>query len=46
MILLFVQNVIIGLIKVTTYLLGQQLQRLQEDFLKDGGLRERMTVLD
>lgn len=36
-------NVLIGLIKVTTYLLDQQLKWLQEDFLKEGGLRERMT---
>ena len=36
-------NVIVGLIKVTCYLLDQQIQRLEQDFLKDGGLRERMT---
>jgi four helix bundle suffix protein len=36
-------NVIIGLIKVTCYLLDQQLRRLERDFLKEGGLRERMT---
>lgn len=36
-------NVIIGLIKVTTYLLYQQILRLEQDFLKDGGLKERMT---
>lgn len=36
-------NVIAGLIKVTTYLLDQQLRRLEQDFLKEGGLRERMT---
>ena len=36
-------NVIIGLIKVTCYLLDQQLRRLEQDFLKEGGLRERMT---
>lgn len=35
-------NIIIGLIKVTTYLLYQQIQRLESDFLKEGGLRERM----
>ena len=34
---------IIGLIKVDTYLLDRQLRRLEEDFLKNGGLRERMT---
>ena len=35
-------NVIIGLIKVTCYLLDRQLRRLEQDFLNDGGLRERM----
>ena len=36
-------NVMIGLIKVTSYLLDRQLRKLEEDFLKEGGLRERMT---
>jgi four helix bundle suffix protein len=36
-------NVIIGLIKVTCFLLDRQIQRLEQDFLKEGGLRERMT---
>lgn len=36
-------NVIIGLIKVTSYLLDQQLKRLEKDFVEQGGLRERMT---
>jgi four helix bundle suffix protein len=36
-------NVIAGLIKVTCYLLDRQLRRLEQDFLKEGGLRERMT---
>lgn len=36
-------NVIIGLIKLTCYLLDRQLKRLEQDFLKEGGLRERMT---
>jgi four helix bundle suffix protein len=36
-------NVLIGLIKLTNYLLDQQLQRLEQDFLHEGGLRERMT---
>jgi four helix bundle suffix protein len=36
-------NVIIGLIKVTSYLLHRQIIRLEEEFLKNGGLRERMT---
>jgi four helix bundle suffix protein len=31
------------LIKVTCYLLDHQLKRLEQDFLKEGGLRERMT---
>jgi four helix bundle suffix protein len=26
-----------------TYLLDQQIRRLEQDFLKEGGLRERMT---
>jgi four helix bundle suffix protein len=29
--------------KLTNYLLDQQLRRLEQDFLKEGGLRERMT---
>lgn len=32
-------NVIVGLIKLTHYLLERQLQRLARDFLKEGGLR-------
>lgn len=36
-------NVIIGLIRVTSYLLGRQLRSLEQAFLKEGGLRERMT---
>jgi four helix bundle suffix protein len=36
-------NVIVGLIKVTNYLLDHQLRRLEQDFLNEGGLRERMT---
>jgi four helix bundle suffix protein len=36
-------NVIIGLIKVAAYLLDKQICRLQEDFIKEGGLRERMS---
>lgn len=36
-------NVMIGLIKVAIYLLGKQIQTLEADFLKNGGLRERMT---
>ncbi len=36
-------NVIICLIHQTNYLLDQQIRRLESDFLKEGGLRERMT---
>jgi four helix bundle suffix protein len=35
-------NVMIGLVKVTNYLLDQQLRRLESAFVQDGGLRERM----
>ena len=38
-------SVIIGLIKVTNYLLDRQIRRLEKDFLKEGGLRERMTAV-
>jgi four helix bundle suffix protein len=36
-------NAIAGVIKVTCYLLDRQIERLEQDFLKEGGLRERMT---
>lgn len=36
-------NVILGLIRVTNYLLDRQLGTLEQAFLADGGLRERMT---
>ena len=36
-------NVIIGLIKVTCFLLDRQLRALEAAFLAQGGLRERMT---
>lgn len=36
-------NVIVGLIRVTNYLLDRQIQRLETDFVEQGGLRERMT---
>lgn len=36
-------NAIIGMIKVTNYLLDQQIRQLEQAFLKEGGLRERMT---
>jgi len=38
-----VANIAICLIYQTNYLIDQQLRRLERDFLKDGGLRERMT---
>ena len=38
-----VANIAICLIHQANYLLDQQLKRLELDFLKDGGLRERMT---
>ena len=38
-----VANIIICLIHQANYLLDQQLRRLEQDFLKEGGLRERMT---
>src|SRR5262249_4508790 len=36
-------NVMIGLIKLTSYLLDQQIRHLEAAFLREGGLRERMT---
>jgi four helix bundle suffix protein len=36
-------NAILGLIKITTYLLDQQLRHLEKAFVEEGGLRERMT---
>ena len=36
-------NVIIGLIKITNYLLDQQIRKLEQAFLQEGGLRERMS---
>ncbi len=36
-------NVLIGLIKLTNYLLDQQLRQIEQAFLQEGGLRERMT---
>jgi len=38
-----VANILICLIHQTNYLLDQQLRRLEQDFLREGGLRERMT---
>jgi four helix bundle suffix protein len=37
-----VANIAICLIHQTNYLLDQQLRRLERDFVKEGGLRERM----
>jgi len=37
-------NVMIGLIKVTGYLLSRQLKTLETAFINEGGLRERMTA--
>jgi four helix bundle suffix protein len=36
-------NVIIGLIRVTSYLLSRQIEALEAAFVKQGGLREQMT---
>jgi four helix bundle suffix protein len=36
-------NTMICLIRVTTWLLAQQLKSLEQAFIKEGGLRERMT---
>jgi len=36
-------NVIIALIRVTSYLLDRQLRYLEKAFIKEGGIRERMT---
>jgi four helix bundle suffix protein len=38
-----VSNIAICLIHQANYLLDQQIRRLEKDFLKEGGLRERMT---
>jgi four helix bundle suffix protein len=40
---LIAANVMIGLIKLTHYLLNQQLRQLERAFVLEGGLRERMT---
>ncbi len=37
-----VANIALCLIHQTNYLLDQQIRRLEQDFLKEGGLRERM----
>ena len=33
----------IGLIKVATYLPNEQIKQLEQAFINEGGLRERMT---
>jgi four helix bundle suffix protein len=38
-----VANILLCLIHQTNYLLDQQLRKLEQEFLKEGGLRERMT---
>ena len=38
-----VANIAICLVHQANYLLDQQIRRLEQDFLKEGGLRERMT---
>lgn len=38
-----VANIALCLIHQTNYLIDQQLRRLEQDFLQEGGLRERMT---
>ena len=38
-----VANIAICLIHQANFLLDQQARRLEQDFLKEGGLRERMT---
>jgi four helix bundle suffix protein len=38
-----VANIAICLIHQTNYLIDQQIRRLEQDFIKEGGLRERMT---
>jgi four helix bundle suffix protein len=36
-------NAMITLITICTYLLSKQIEQMETAFLKDGGLRERMT---
>lgn len=38
-----VANIAFCLIHQTNYLVDQQIKRLEQDFIKEGGLRERMT---
>ena len=39
-----VANIAICLVHQTNYLLDQQIRRLEKDFIKNGGIRERMTA--
>jgi len=36
-------NVMISLINITSFLLGKQIKTLEQEFLQEGGLRERMA---
>jgi len=38
-----VANIVICLIHQTNYLLDRQIRQMEQAFLKEGGLRERMT---
>jgi len=38
-----IANILVCLIHQTNYLLDQQIRQLEQAFLKEGGLRERMT---
>ena len=38
-----IANMAVCLIHQANYLLDQQIRRLEKDFIKEGGLRERMT---
>ncbi len=38
-----IANIALCLIHQTNFLLDQQIRRLEQDFLQEGGLRERMT---
>ena len=38
-----VANIAVCLIHQTNYLLDRQIRRLEQDFVKEGGIRERMT---
>jgi four helix bundle suffix protein len=41
-----VANIIVCVIHQTNYLLDRQLRQLEQAFLREGGLRERMTRAD